>query len=58
MASDLTRIGDKARQEPKLCFTSLYHHVTDEENLRDCFRKIEPGKAPGIRHGVSAASWG
>jgi len=57
MASDLTRIGDKARQEPKLCFTSLYHHVTDMLSLRECFRKIETGKAPGI-DGVRKEEYG
>lgn len=57
MASDRTRIGDKARQEPKLCFTSLYHHVTDMLSLRECFRKIETGKAPGI-DGVSKEGYG
>ena len=34
MSTDLTRIGEKARKEPKLVFTSLYHHVYDVDNLR------------------------
>jgi len=29
MATDLTRIGEKASKEPRLVFTSLYHHITD-----------------------------
>ena len=37
MSTDLTRIGEKARKEPDLVFTSLYHHVTDVDNLRDCY---------------------
>ncbi|RPJ53551.1 MAG: group II intron reverse transcriptase/maturase [Acidobacteria bacterium] len=57
MASDRARIGEKARQEPKLCFTSLYHHVTDLDNLRADFKGMEPGKAPGI-DGVTKTSYG
>jgi RNA-directed DNA polymerase len=57
MASDRTRIGEKARQEPKLCFTSLYHHVTDLDNLRAAYKGMEPGKAPGI-DGVTKTSYG
>jgi len=57
MASDLTRIGEKARKEPKLCFTSLYHHVTDVDNLRECYRRIKPGKASGI-DGVTKEEYG
>ena len=36
MSTDLTRIGERARKKPNLVFTSLYHHVTDLDNLRDC----------------------
>jgi len=37
VATDLTRIGAKARQEPTLVFTTLYHHITDVDNLsRSC----------------------
>lgn len=57
MASDRARIGEKARKEPKLCFTSLYHHVTDLDNLRADFKGMEPGKAPGI-DGVTKKSYG
>lgn len=56
MATNLTWIGEKARKEPKCRFTSLYHHVTDSDNLRDCFERIEPGKAPGI-DGVTKAEY-
>jgi group II intron reverse transcriptase/maturase len=48
MARNLMRIGEKARKEPKTCFTSLYHYVTDEDYLHACFEELEPGKAPGI----------
>jgi hypothetical protein len=43
MATDLTRIGKKARQEPKLVFTSLYHHICDVDNLRACILNIDRG---------------
>lgn len=48
MATDLTRIGEKARKEPKLVFTSLYHHVTDIDNLRACYEMLVADKAAGI----------
>ena len=37
MATDLTRIREKARREPTLVFTSLYHHICDVDNLRVCY---------------------
>jgi len=57
MARDLTQIGERARKEPKLCFTSIYHFVTDEDNLHACYRDLEPGKAPGI-DGVTKEEYG
>ena len=48
MESDLTRIRNKAGSEPKLRFTSLYHHVTDQENLRASWNEIERAAAPGV----------
>ncbi len=48
MSTDLTRIGDKARKEPDLVFTSLYHHVTDLDNLRDCYEALDGNKAVGV----------
>lgn len=48
MATDLTRIGDKARACPKLVFTSLHHHIADIDNLRDCFRSLDGRKAVGV----------
>jgi RNA-directed DNA polymerase len=57
MASDPTRIRHRAKNEPKLQFTSLYHHVTDVDNLRSCFKAIEPGAAPGV-DGVTKDKYG
>lgn len=56
MATDLTRIGSKARACPKLVFTSLYHHVTDIDNLRACFLSLDGRKAVGV-DGVTQAAY-
>ena len=57
MSTDLTRIGQKARKEPQLVFTSLYHHVVDVDNLRACYGTLEPHKATGV-DGVSKRAYG
>jgi group II intron reverse transcriptase/maturase len=57
MAKDLTRIGEKARKEPKTCFTSIYHFVTDQEHLRDCYKQTERKKAAGV-DGVTKEKYG
>ena len=46
MATDLTRIREKARKEPGLVFTSLYHHISDVDNLRACYDTLEVRKQP------------
>ena len=51
------QIRDKTRKEPELCFTSIYHFVTDEGNLYASYRDLEPGKAPGI-DGVTKEGYG
>ena len=57
MSTDLTRIGERARKEPKLVFTSLYHHITDMDNLRACYKALLPGKAVGV-DGVTKTEYG
>jgi RNA-directed DNA polymerase len=57
MATELTRIGEKARKEPGLVFTSLYHHICDVDNLRACYDKLEAKKATGV-DGVSKEEYG
>lgn len=57
MARDLTRIGEKARKEPKTCFTSIYHYVKDAELLRSCYQKTEGRRAPGV-DGVTKQAYG
>ena len=48
MATDLKRISEKARKEPKLVFTSLYHHISDVDNLRSCYDALAAKKAAGV----------
>jgi group II intron reverse transcriptase/maturase len=57
MATDLTRIGEKARREPELVFTSLYHHICDVDNLRACYDALKADKAVGV-DGVTKAEYG
>ncbi len=57
MSTDLTRIGQKARKEPNLVFTSLYHHVVDVDNLRACYGTLKPNKATGV-DGVTKQQYG
>jgi group II intron reverse transcriptase/maturase len=57
MATNLTRIGEKARKEPQLVFTSLYHHISDEDNLRACYETLDAKKATGV-DGVTKREYG
>ena len=57
MATDLTWIGEKARKERGLVFTSLYHHICDEDNLRACYDALEGRKATGV-DGVTKEEYG
>jgi RNA-directed DNA polymerase len=57
MGTDLTRIGERARGNRKEKFTSLYHHVTDLENLRASWNEIDRAAAPGV-DGVTKEEYG
>jgi len=57
MATDLTRIREKARREPGLVFTSLYHHICDVDNLQVCYDAQKSGKAVGV-DGVTKEEYG
>ncbi len=57
MTTNLTRIGEKARKEPDLVFTSLYHHIFDVDNLRVCYDNLEAKKATGV-DGVTKEKYG
>ena len=47
MSTNLRWIGEKARKEPALVFTSVYHHVTDVDNLRACYEALPGNRAVG-----------
>lgn len=57
MARDLTRIGERARQEGRERFTSLYHHVTDVDHLRACYEELPAARAAGV-DGVGKEEYG
>ena len=57
MGTDLTRIGEKARKEPGLVLTSLYHHIYDVDNLRASYDTLEAKKATGV-DGVTKEEYG
>ena len=57
MSTDLKRIGEKATQCPGTVFTSLYHHVTDVDNLRECYEALDGRKAVGV-DGVTKEMYG
>jgi group II intron reverse transcriptase/maturase len=57
VSTNLTYIGERARKEPDLVFTSLYHHVTDIDNLRACYEALDGSKAVGV-DGVSKEEYG
>jgi RNA-directed DNA polymerase len=57
VATDLTRIGEKARKEPGMVFTSLYHHIYEVDNLRACYDTLGAKKATGV-DGVTKEEYG
>jgi group II intron reverse transcriptase/maturase len=57
MATDLTRIGEKARKEKDVVFTSLFHHISDVDNLRACYDSLPAKKAAG-EDGVTKDEYG
>ena len=57
MSTNLRWIGERARKEPKLVFTSLYHHVTDVDNLRACYEALPGKRAVGV-DGVTKSEYG
>ena len=57
MSTELRRIGEKARSDPRLVFTSLYHHVCDVDHLRACFEALPADRAVGI-DGITKEQYG
>jgi len=50
-------MGEKARKESGLVFTSLYHHLCDVDNLRACYDALDGRKATGV-DGVTKEEYG
>jgi group II intron reverse transcriptase/maturase len=48
MSTERARIREKAKSDRKAVFTSLYHHITDEDNLRACYHELNGRKALGV----------
>jgi RNA-directed DNA polymerase len=48
VSPNLERISIKARANPDLVLTSLYHHIADIEHLQACFRLLKGNKAVGV----------
>jgi len=57
VSTNLRWIGEKARKEPQLVFTSLYHHVYDVDNLRACYDALPGKRAAGV-DGVTKEEYG
>ena len=57
VSTDLARIGEKAKRDPELVFTSLYHHITDVDNLRACYDTLNGNKAIGV-DGITKRAYG
>ncbi|MEK4853040.1 hypothetical protein NST04_24515 [Paenibacillus sp. FSL H7-0756] len=47
MTTELERIAAKAREDSKLQFTSLTHHIS-KERLEECLQHIPKRTAPGV----------
>jgi RNA-directed DNA polymerase len=57
VATDLTRIGEKAGKDKGCVFNNLYHHIYDAENLQACYETLKAEKATGI-DGVTKEQYG
>ncbi len=56
MSSELDRVRQVARRDKDVRFTALLHHVT-LDRLREAYRAIRPGAAPGV-DGVTWRDYG
>ena len=57
MSTNLRWIGEKASKEPERVFTTVYHHVTDVDNLRACYDALPGERAVGV-DGVTKEAYG
>jgi RNA-directed DNA polymerase len=56
VSSDLDRVRQLARRDKQVRFTALLHHVT-VDRLRESYRALRPGAAPGV-DGVTWREYG
>src|SRR5271166_1255426 len=56
VSSDLDRVRQVARKDKDVRFTALLHHVS-VDRLREAYRAIQPGAAPGV-DGVTWSDYG
>lgn len=57
MKRDLTRIGKKAKENPRERFTSIYHYLYDLDYLIYSYSKLNRGSVPGV-DGVTVIDYG
>jgi RNA-directed DNA polymerase len=57
VSTESRRIGEKLRNEPRLVFISLHHHVCDVDHLRACFEALPADRAVGI-DGITKERYG
>jgi group II intron reverse transcriptase/maturase len=57
VATDLKWIGEYVVKHPDVVMTSLYHHVSDVDNLRSCYESLDGTKAIGV-DGVTKNGYG
>ncbi|UHD15444.1 group II intron reverse transcriptase/maturase [Thiocapsa bogorovii] len=57
MSTESRRLGEKARNDPRLVFSSLHHHVCDVDHLRACFEALPADRAVGI-DGITKERYG
>lgn len=48
MSTERARIREKAKREGEIVFNNLYHHITDVDNLRECYHDLDGSKAVGV----------
>jgi group II intron reverse transcriptase/maturase len=48
VSPNLARIGEKAKAQHNLVFTSVYHPIADIEHLRACYQLLKGNKAVGV----------
>ena len=52
----IKRIEYKAKTSPRETYTSLFHHIYEEDMLISCFRRLKKDSTPGI-DGISVPDY-